>query len=359
VAAVFETNAVVLDEQTTDLVGAFIDAPGAGYVAAADGVDVLGWALGRRARAVAVEVLVGGTPIRRAPLDLRRDDVAAAFPGVPAAGQSGFRTTVDLIRFAGSVELGVRVLLEDGVRVRVGSVHGHRRWGCSVGSPFDSLVSAIVYEGDAGGATAAVASVLAQAYSDLEVLVVGRSPAARAYEGARLVEAGGAGREDAWAAGTRASNGEFLVFLDAHDRLLPEALTVAAAHFAEHPHAAAVVGCGRLLPRPDACARLRTDRLWGRPRAGLPSLRRPGARAATVFRRSAIEHVDTFDRKRPARGPRDLLTLIAQQFPICAHDELVSEHALPADGVPPVRGLETLVRQARAARVRLRGDGRA
>src|SRR6266436_3475630 len=78
----------------------------------------------------------------------------------------------------------------------------------------------------------AIDSVLAQTYSNREILVVddGSSDAtaavARSYPHVRYVYQENAGPSAARNTGLKQTRGEYLVFLDADDRLLPEALEV-------------------------------------------------------------------------------------------------------------------------------------
>ena len=65
--------------------GRSIDLPAAGSRVEARAVDVAGWVLGRGAPAVAVELVHGGAPFRRVPVQAHRPDVAAE--SAPAAGR--------------------------------------------------------------------------------------------------------------------------------------------------------------------------------------------------------------------------------------------------------------------------------
>ena len=55
-------------------------------------IVVVGWVLGRSSPAVTVEVVHDGKILQRAPIDTQRLDIIDAFPGVPGAEHSGFRT---------------------------------------------------------------------------------------------------------------------------------------------------------------------------------------------------------------------------------------------------------------------------
>ena len=80
-----------------ELLGRHLDGPKPGGVVDAHAIDVLGWALGKRARAVAVEFESDGHAFWRSPLGAERPDLAEVFPDSPEAGKAGFRTTINAI----------------------------------------------------------------------------------------------------------------------------------------------------------------------------------------------------------------------------------------------------------------------
>src|SRR6266478_7138747 len=99
----------------------------------------------------------------------------------------------------------------------------------------------------------AIDSVLAQTYSNREILVVddGSSDAtaavARSYPHVRYVYQENAGPSAARNTGLKQTCGEYLVFLDADDRLLPEALEVGVDSLHQHPECAFASGFCRLI----------------------------------------------------------------------------------------------------------------
>ena len=108
------------------LQGRNIEVPKTGSTIESDAIRIVGWVLGRRSPAVAVEVLHDGTVLQKPELDVQRPDVAAAFPEVPSAEQSGFSTTVavpDIDEF----ELLVQAVLRDESRVPLGVIRAQQR----------------------------------------------------------------------------------------------------------------------------------------------------------------------------------------------------------------------------------------
>jgi glycosyltransferase involved in cell wall biosynthesis len=89
-------------------------------------VDISGWVLGRGGLTADVEVMRDGIVLKRVPTDIPRPDIAAAFPEVSGAEQSGFHTTIG-VPVVTEWELEVRALLRDQSSVPLGIVQGHCR----------------------------------------------------------------------------------------------------------------------------------------------------------------------------------------------------------------------------------------
>src|SRR5215208_7628052 len=94
----------------------------------------------------------------------------------------------------------------------------------------------------------AIESVLAQSYPYFEIIVVDdgspddTSEVAARYPEVRLVRQENQGVSGARNSGFARSEGEYVVFLDADDRLLPEALEAHLEHLEAHPECAFVSG---------------------------------------------------------------------------------------------------------------------
>jgi hypothetical protein len=89
-------------------------------------INVAGWVLGRSSPAIFVELVNDGTVLVRVPVDILRSDIVTAFPEVPGAERSGFQITLDLSEVALAFDLLVHTVFEDGSRVQIGVIRGHR-----------------------------------------------------------------------------------------------------------------------------------------------------------------------------------------------------------------------------------------
>ena len=94
----------------------------------------------------------------------------------------------------------------------------------------------------------AIESILAQTYPRIELVVVddgsmdNTAAVVADYPLARCVRQGNRGVAEARNVGFGATNGEYVLFLDADDRLAPDAVQAHLRCFAEHPEAGFVVG---------------------------------------------------------------------------------------------------------------------
>src|SRR6476620_2706725 len=94
----------------------------------------------------------------------------------------------------------------------------------------------------------AIESALSQTHRQREVVVVNdgspdnTAEVAACYPGVRCVRQENRGVAEARNSGFRASRGEYVLFIDADDRLTPNAVEAHLLCFAEHPEAGFVVG---------------------------------------------------------------------------------------------------------------------
>lgn len=333
--ALVEIAEVSLSEPLpTELHGGFLDEPKSGAVLDAHAVDVLGWALGVEARTVAVEFTIDGDVFWRAPLRAERPDLADAYPDRPDAARAGFRTTLNLIGTPPQFEIGLLIVLKGQRRVRLGAIRGSHHWRRDRSPAFAELVSVVIpCYGQGHYLGAAIESVLTQTYPHLEIVVVedestgNASQIASRYPGVRCVREKNSGMAGARNVGIRSTNGDFLVFLDADDRLLPDAVETGLHTLEERPECACAIGAYRHMSHDgkplntheqpaverDQYAQLMRDN-W----AGFP--------ARAIYRRSLFEHVRGFDPALDAAADFGFNLEIARQFPIRSHEGLVAEH---------------------------------
>lgn len=179
----------------------------------------------------------------------------------------------------------------------------------------------------------AIQSVLQQTYNGLEIIVVDdgsddNTPrVASAYSAVRSIRQTNQGLSAARNAGVAVSTGEYLVFLDADDRLLPGALQAGLDCLTAHPECAFAVGHFRFITADGSPLPVQG---WTRVDGGQYSafLRGEGiAMGATVtYRRGVLTSVMGFNTSLRACEDYDLYLRITRTFPVCYHDSLVAEY---------------------------------
>jgi glycosyltransferase involved in cell wall biosynthesis len=317
-----------------ELKGRFVDEPKPGAVLDAKAVDVIGWAIGADKPAVGVEFSYEGKPFWRTSLRAERPDLGEAFPDRSEAAHAGFRTTLNLLGTPPEFEVEVAAVLKGQQRVPIGTIRGRHKWRRDRSPAFAELVSVVIpcyhqaqYLGEA------IESVLAQTYPHLEVVVVDDGSGdnvgaiASRYPGVRCIREPNSGAAAARNAGIRNSNGDFLVFLDADDRLLPDGVGAGLRALEARPECAAAIGTFRRATfdnRPlethdqPPVAEHQYEELMRTNWAGFP--------ARAIYRRSLFEHVRGFDTSIEGAADFDLNLAVAREFPIASHEALVAEH---------------------------------
>lgn len=177
----------------------------------------------------------------------------------------------------------------------------------------------------------AAASAIAQTPHPVEVVVVDDGscrPVAEALKGwpVRVVRQENAGVSAARNLGLRQACGEFVVFLDADDRLLPDAVARSVALLRDDPSAACAVGTCRVIDQEGWAASFRqrsplrddpyTELLRGN------FIWMPGQ---VIFRRAALPE-DPFDSSVDACADYDLYLRLARRLPMRVHESLVAEY---------------------------------
>lgn len=321
------------------VLGSAVDAPLPGVSVDAVAVHVIGWVLGAGAPVAAVEISDGTSVVAKVRPGLPRPDVADAFPGVAWAGTAGYETTITFRQPVGGMRLDIRAVLEDGSLREVGAVVGRRSWRddpVTSGTPLVSVV--IPCFNQAHFLREAIESVLAQTYPHVEALVVddgsddNTEAVAGAHDGVRCVRQENAGLAGARNTGIRHTVGPLLVFLDADDRLVPEAVQVGLDCFRSDPTAAFVHGRSRFIST-DGSPLFTPEQLCS-DEPYLPLLEMCGIIPGSVmFRRAVFDGGRGFDPSVDASADWDMYLRVTRELPVRCHGHTVLEYRRHADNM--------------------------
>jgi glycosyltransferase involved in cell wall biosynthesis len=178
----------------------------------------------------------------------------------------------------------------------------------------------------------AIESALNQSYPKVEVIVVDdgspdEAAAIAARYPVRYLEQENAGLAAARNTGLAASRGEFVVFLDADDRLLPDAVRENVARLVEDPSLGFVAGASRYIAR-DGTPMPTNRPHWPHGDVYADLLRRNRMRmpAMVTFRRSVFDQVGGFDSSVDACADYDMYLRVSRRFAVAFHDGLVAEY---------------------------------
>lgn len=176
-----------------------------------------------------------------------------------------------------------------------------------------------------------IESVLAQTYPEIEAIVVddgstdNTTEVVARYPDVRCVRQENRGLAEARNAGFRASGGGYVVFLDADDRLTPNAVEAHLRCFAKHPEAGFVVGDidliagdGSYLDSP------RSPILEANFYEELLKANHVANTIAVMFRRLVLQAVGGFDKSVAAAADYELLLRAARLFPSAHHRTVVA-----------------------------------
>jgi glycosyltransferase involved in cell wall biosynthesis len=213
----------------------------------------------------------------------------------------------------------------------------------------------------------AIESVRAQTYRGFEIVVVddGSTDATAAVAGShpevRLLRQRNAGLSAARNAGLELSRGGYLVFLDADDRLLPNALRDGVDSLARHPEAAFTSGHFRFI-RGDGSTKseFAQEPIECPPYEGMLRGNYIGMHSTVMFRRAIFDKVGSFDTSLHSCEDYDLYMRITRRYAVARHDRLVAEYRRhdASMSVRAGRMLDTALDVLAAQRPFIRGNGR-
>jgi glycosyltransferase involved in cell wall biosynthesis len=216
----------------------------------------------------------------------------------------------------------------------LGVIRGERCWQPDPDPATADLVSVIVTcYNQARFLRHSLESVLGQTYGRFEIVLIddgstdNTAAIARRYPGVRYVHQENKGLAAARNAGLRCSEGEFINFLDADDRLLPDALQKGIAALRAHPECPLVWGSHRYIDldgsflRDSATPVVQEDLF-----CALLERNVIGMHATVMYRRALFDSVGVFDESLRAVEDHELLLRISRRFPLHRHGAMVAEY---------------------------------
>ncbi|MGH7298932.1 MAG: glycosyltransferase [Candidatus Rokuibacteriota bacterium] len=179
----------------------------------------------------------------------------------------------------------------------------------------------------------ALASVARQTYSHHEVLVVDDGSTddlevvTRRAAGVRRVRQENQGTAVARNRGFRETRGRYVLFLDADDRLLPEALAIGVEALARHPACGLVYGHVRLIGDDGADCRCPAQQaVADGPYRELLSRNYVWTPGAALYPRAVLNEVGDFDPRAGGSADYDLNLRVARRWPIHCHGQVVLDY---------------------------------
>jgi len=178
-----------------------------------------------------------------------------------------------------------------------------------------------------------IESVLAQTYPHVELVVVDDGSLNNGtdvfadYPVARYIRQENRGVAEARNTGFRASNGEFVLFIDADDRLTPNAVQEHLRCFAEHPEAGFVVGAIEYITGDGSyLGAALSPVLEADHYKHMLAVNHIANTIAVMFRRSVLETVGGFKKYFSPAEDYEFLLRAARAFPSAHHSTIVAHY---------------------------------
>ncbi len=186
----------------------------------------------------------------------------------------------------------------------------------------------------------AIRSALGQTVAAGEIVVIDDGstddPAevVRQYDSVRLIRTQNQGLSAARNTGLQAVAAEYVLFLDADDRLMPNALASGLRAFERDPGALLIYGAHRRIDREGRpTGHINYLPMIDEPFGGLLRGNRIGMHATVLYRRDAIVRAGGFDRTLPRCEDYDLYLRIAARGPIASHSDLVADYRIHSENM--------------------------
>jgi hypothetical protein len=286
-----------------------------------------GWVLAEDRPAAAVEVVHEGAVVGRLLVDRPRPDIAGAFADLPHAGSCGFEGSLNLAAVTGDVRLELRAALDPVRRAPIATLAARL-----APTEMEAVSVVIPCFKQAHFLAEAIESVLAQSHPRIELIVVDDgSPdnvgeVAARYPGVRCVRRANGGLAAARNTGLERAEGEFVLFLDADDRLLAKAVERGIEELRAEPVAQMAAGTWRLIGEGGEPVPADPPRQPGEAYPALLESCFISTPAAVLYRRELFQKIGGFDASVSASADYDLYLRAADRFPVRLHDHLVAEY---------------------------------
>ena len=197
----------------------------------------------------------------------------------------------------------------------------------------DTLVSVVIpcYNGEAF-LKEAIESAMEQSYPRVEVIVVDDGSTDRSSEIAqqfpvRYIRQPNRGLTASRNLGVRESRGSYIVFLDADDRLKPDAIEAGLRVLAGRPECAMAVGDHLFISEDGShLANSRKEYLASSHYEALLRSNFIEMISSVLFRRQVLDEVGGFNTELRVAEDYELYLRIARKYPICSHPAVVAEY---------------------------------